>query len=325
MQIAKLFIVGFPGAELDLKTAQQLKEMSPAGVIFFDQNIVDKEQVKKLVCDLKDLLGEDLLISVDQEGGRVQRLRKVTTELSSLRDLAAKSRAEKSLEPLREHAQILSTELKELGFNYNFAPCVDLDSNPANPIIGERSLSNDIEEMKTFVPLLIKEYQRHGILTCAKHFPGHGDADLDSHLDLPCLNYEAKYSSLAEFERHLEPFRFAIEAGVDSIMIGHLLISHLDDKLPASLSPKIIKGLLRSELGFDGVVCSDELTMKALKGFGTYSEICKKALLASNDLLIWNTNLDDAAIVAKELASLAELKASYEASLSRVATLVQAV
>ncbi len=315
MNIGNLFIVGFPGLSLTPEIAAQLRELKPAGVIFFDQNIESVEQVRKLTNDLKDLLGQDLLISVDQEGGRVQRLRKVTTPLLSLRDLGKQSDA-----ALREHARVMCNELKDLGFNYNYAPCADLDTNPANPVIGERSLGADAQRVSHQVQILIEEYKRHGIKSCAKHFPGHGDTDLDSHLALPILDYPKKFGFnwLVEYEKHIEPFRAAIAADVDSIMVAHLLLPHLDEKLPASLSPTIIQEELREELGYEGLVISDELTMKALTRYGDYTAICKQALIAGNNLVIWNVNLGDAVQVARVLNHDTELTKVYEGSLKQI-------
>ncbi len=316
MNIGRLFIVGFKGTVLTPELAAQLRELQPAGIIYFADNILSVEQVRKLNSDLRDLLGEDLIISVDQEGGRVQRLRSVTTELSSLRDLG---RADDLA--LREHARIMCAELKDLGFNYNYAPCADLDTNPANPVIGERSLGANAKRVSQQVRLLIEEYKRYGIKTCAKHFPGHGDTDLDSHLALPILDYPQKFGSrwLEEYERHLEPFRAAISAGVDSIMVAHLLLPHLDPELPASLSPTIIQEELREELDYRGLVISDELTMKALSHYGNYTQICKQAILAGNNLVIWNVNLDDAVQVARQLNSDKDLSRAYEQSLKQIA------
>ncbi len=384
MNIGNLFIVGFQGPILTPEIASTLKRIDPAGVIFFDTNIESREQVIKLVTDLKDLLGENLLISVDQEGGRVQRLRKVTTPLCSLRQLGAAAYqgleelpdyvealanveaaskeaiiTDSNLNLLTKHAEILCKDLLSLGFNYDYAPCVDLDTNPNNPVIGERSLGSDPKLVSEQVSVLVREYKRHGLLTCAKHFPGHGDTDLDSHLDLPVLDYEARYGgsgsgqlndqdsskklskhAAIEYEKHLAPFRAAIEAGVDSVMIGHLLVKHLDDKLPASLSSRVIQGELRERLGYQGLVISDELTMKALSRFSSkpdknissrktiashnslishhYSSICKQALIAGNNLVIWNVNLEDAATVALELSVDADLQESYSISKAKL-------
>jgi len=318
VNIGNLFIVGFKGTELTLELAAQLRELNPAGIIYFADNILSAEQVRKLNHDLRDLLGEDLLISVDQEGGRVQRLRAVTTPLASLRELGALGDT-----AIKEHARLMCTELRDLGFNYNYAPCADLDTNPANPVIGERSLGADPKQVSRQVALLVQEYKRYGIKSCAKHFPGHGDTDLDSHLALPILDYPKKFGFhwMLEYEKHLEPFRAAIDAGVDSIMVAHLLLPHLDETLPASLSPTIIQEELRDELGYDGLVISDELTMKALTRFGDYTAICKQALLAGNNLVIWNVNLEDALQVARELNHDKDLARVYEDSLKWIASL----
>ncbi len=314
LKLGSSFIVAFDGLDLNPELAKQLRELNPAGVILFAQNIQSKEQVIKLNSELKDLLGEDLLISVDQEGGRVQRLGAITSPLLSLREAAKLGK-----DSLLAEARVLCTELKELGFNYNFAPCADLDTNPANPIIGERSLGSNPRLVSEQVSLLIHEYKRQGILTCAKHFPGHGDSDLDSHLDLPVLDYAAKYgaSAMQEYDKHLAPFRASIEATVDSIMIAHLLVPHVDPELPCSLSSKAIQIELRTKLAYEGLIISDELSMKALSRFGNHKDVCKQALIAGNDLIIWNIPLEEVLSIAREL----EANLIKEESRARVAEL----
>lgn len=309
MQLSNLFICGFKGATLDKETADKLLELKPAGLILFDTNIEEPEQLKKLITDLKDLLGEDILISVDQEGGKVERIRKVSASLPSLHALGTAS--VKNPNYLKSHTQLFASELIDLGFNLVFAPCLDLNTNPLNPIIGTRSLGNDAKLVSKQATAIINELKKYPLLNCAKHFPGHGDSSKDSHYSLPYIDLSEELS----FNNHLEPFRAAINSEIDMVMTAHaiyklpeslqkkLLGSTSDhnkftqeilEKLPASINPFLVEGLLQQELKFKGLCVTDEITMKALSEFGDYKRICELMIKAGNDLIIWNTNLDEA-------------------------------
>jgi beta-glucosidase-like glycosyl hydrolase len=309
MQLSNLFICGFKGATLDKETASKLLELKPAGLILFDTNIEETDQLKKLITNLKDLLGEDLLISVDQEGGKVERLRKVSASLPSLYALGTASR--KNPDYLSSHTQLFASELIDLGFNLVFAPCLDLNTNPLNPIIGTRSLGNDAKLVSKQATAIINELKKYPLLNCAKHFPGHGDSIKDSHHSLPYIDLSEELS----FNNHLEPFRAAIDSGIDMVMTAHAiyklpesiqkkllentfdhnkLTQEILEKLPASINPFFVEGLLQQELKFKGLCVTDEITMKALSEFGDYKRICELMIKAGNDLIIWNTNLDEA-------------------------------
>ncbi|MEY3370743.1 MAG: hypothetical protein RLZZ361_1413 [Cyanobacteriota bacterium] len=331
MQInfGKLFIVGFEGFELDLHTSIKLKEINPAGVIFYDCNIKQKDQVIKLIKDLKALLGADLIISVDQEGGKVERLRKVSTSLPSMQALGRASvlSDKNDFDPklFIDYSIALASSLHELGFNMVFAPCVDLATNPTNPIIGTRSLGCNEDMVSNQAKIIIKTLQEANINACAKHFPGHGDTSKDSHLELPAIDFIPE-----QYFRHLKPFKSAILAGVKTIMVAHLLIknnssdqSYKFDDVPASLSGRLIQQHLRGELGFMGAVVSDEITMKALSSFGDYSEIAYKMIQAGNNLIVWNSNLDDALKSARYLNTNSnnDLIKNYNESLSHIKNL----
>ena len=308
MQLSNLFICGFKGATLDKETASKLLELKPAGLILFDTNIEEPEQLKKLISDLKDLLGEDILISVDQEGGKVERIRKVSASLPSLYALGTAS--VKNPDYLKSHTQLFASELIDLGFNLVFAPCLDLNTNPLNPIIGTRSLGNDAKLVSKQATAIINELKKYPLLNCAKHFPGHGDSIKDSHHSLPYIDLSEELS----FNNHLEPFRAAINSEIDMVMTAHAiyklpesiqekllgsgfnnkLTQEILEKLPASINPFFVEGLLQQELKFKGLCVTDEITMKALSEFGDYKRICELMIKAGNDLIIWNTNLDEA-------------------------------
>ncbi len=315
----KLFVIGFEGIKLTKDIEEKLREINPAGVIFYDTNIESKAQVQELINSLKNLLGDNLIITVDQEGGKVERLRKINTSLPSLQALGRASinmGREQGLlfarEPLIDHSSILANEIAELGFNLVLAPCADLSTNPLNPIIGTRSLGADPNIVSEQLKVIIQTYREYGIKSCVKHFPGHGDTSIDSHLALPVQNY-----TLNEYLEHLKPFIAAIDCGAESVMSAHL-ISKTDydsQELPASISAKLIQEELRTSLGFKGLVISDEITMKALAQYGSYPELAKRMIEAGNNLVTWNTNLDDALQASRYLNDQAREnnKALYDA------------
>lgn len=248
--------VGFPGLELPPDLAQRIREGRVGGVILFKRNIGDPGQVRALVRDLHALAPADapLTVALDQEGGRVQRLRDPWTEWPPMRTLGPRPTSDTA-----RFAQALALELLDCGFDLDFAPVVDVDSNPDNPVIGDRSFARDPATVGAHAHAFIEAMQGAGIATCAKHFPGHGDTDLDSHLALPRLDLDLDRLRRTE----LPPFRAAIAADVASVMTAHVLFPKLDPKRPATLSPDVM-GLLRDELGYDGVVFSDDIEMRAV-------------------------------------------------------------
>jgi beta-N-acetylhexosaminidase len=178
-------------------------------------------------------------------------------------------------------AEALADELKACGIRYDFAPCVDVDTNPMNPVIGDRSFGDDPELVGRLGAAMIRGLQENGVVACAKHFPGHGDTDVDSHLELPSVEHSR--ARLDDVE--LRPFRKAIEAGVATVMASHLLVREIDDQVPAVLSPKLVNGLLRKEMGFAGAVVTDDLEMKAVAKRWTPGQIAVMAAKAGCDLL----------------------------------------
>ena len=324
LKLSNLFIVGFEGTQLSKEIAEKLLKLKPAGIILFDTNIESREQVKKLILDLKNLLSENTLISVDQEGGKVERLRKISPSLSSLYALGKMGSgldsdgklSKESIANLRTHTRLLALDLIDLGFNLVFAPCADLNSNPDNPIIGTRSLGEDSELLTQQLNVIINELKKHPLLHCVKHFPGHGDARVDSHLALP----EIDLSEPEKFNKHISPFKEAIKLNTDSIMVAHALFKFPNrnlEKLPASINHLLIKEFLVQELKFKNLIISDEITMKALSNFGDYESICKQMIKAGNNLIIWNTNIDEA-LAVYDLDLDANLFDSINASLEKI-------
>lgn len=255
------FMVGFEGHEPSADLKRLIRDFGVGHVILFARNVDGPEQLAELVRELQALAraaGHDLplMIAVDQEGGRVARLREPWTVWPPLRALGRTG----SVELARRMGEALAAELVACGIRWDFAPVVDVDSNPRNPVIGDRSFGDQPGLVGRLGAAMIRGLQESGVAACAKHFPGHGDTEVDSHLDLPVVDHSR--SRLEEVE--LRPFRDAIEAGVASIMTAHVLVRELDDRLPATLSPRVLSGLLREQLGYDGVIVSDDLEMKAV-------------------------------------------------------------
>jgi beta-N-acetylhexosaminidase len=256
-QPGQLLFAGFQGTELPRGMAELLAQGRIGGVILFSRNIGDPAQVRALTAALHAAAPPEapVLLAIDQEGGRVQRLREPWTEWPPMRQVGERD----EVETTAAVAAALARELADLGIGLDFAPVVDVDTNPDNPVIGDRSFSRDPARVGRHAAAFVTAMQAAGVAACAKHFPGHGDTQTDSHLELPRLEHDLH--RLREVE--LPPFRAAIAAGVASIMTAHVLFPRLDRQRPATLAPDVMN-LLRGELGYDGVVFSDDLEMKAV-------------------------------------------------------------
>lgn len=257
-QPGQLLVVGFEGTErVPPDLAQRIAEGRVGGVILFKRNVRDPGQLRTLVAELHSHAPPrvPLLVSIDQEGGRVQRLRDPWTQWPPMRRYGELDQVEHS-EAL---GRALATELREVGCNLNFAPVVDVDSNPDNPVIGDRSFGRNPNVVARHARALMAGMQGAGVAACAKHFPGHGDTAKDSHFELPRIDHELARLRALE----LAPFRTLIEAEVASVMSAHVLFPKLDAKRPGTLSPAVM-GLLREELNYQGLVFTDDLEMGAV-------------------------------------------------------------
>jgi len=276
--IAGLFCVGFHGKTPSAEVLELVRR-GVYGVVLFARNVEDAEQVAALVAELKRAAGRPLLVSVDQEGGRVARLRAPQgfTELPPMRALGDTG----DVDLAREVGRLLGSELRAVGIDQDFAPVVDVDTNPANPVIGDRSLSRDPEVVSRLGAALAQGLQAAGVAACAKHFPGHGDTSQDSHQDLPHLPH-----ALERLERiELAPFRALARAGVASVMTAHVVFDALDPRRPATLAPPVMR-LLREKAGFDGCAISDDLEMKAVADHFPLEEAAPGAVAAGVDALL---------------------------------------
>jgi beta-N-acetylhexosaminidase len=274
----QLLFAGFPGLEVPPDLAERIREGRIGGVVLFSRNVGSPEALRSLIAELHALAPSDapLTVAVDQEGGRVQRLRSPWTEWPPMRALG-----DRSPEETAAFARALAVEVAAAGFDLDFAPCVDVDSNADNPVIGDRSFARDPQLVSAHVAAFVRAFQAAGIGACAKHFPGHGDTTVDSHLDLPRLDHDL--DRLREVE--LPPFRAAIEAGVASVMTAHVLFTRLDTERPATLSPTVMR-LLREELAYDGLVFSDDIEMRAVADRFSVDECSLGALEAGVDALL---------------------------------------
>lgn len=204
----------------------------------------------------------------------------------------------KNPEMIEEVGMWIGKQCRQVGIHLNFAPVVDVNNNPDNPIIGIRSFGDDPKDVAKCSVSMIRGMEKGGVLTCAKHFPGHGDTDVDSHKGLPRIPHSLDHLEEVEFV----PFKASIAAGVDAIMTGHLMLPALDTENPATLSPNIVTGLLQYAWGFQGLVVTDALNMKALSADYSPGEIAVKALLAGHDLLLYGAHrYDDVKMILTEL------------------------
>jgi beta-N-acetylhexosaminidase len=254
---AAFLMIGFDGPDLT-DGARSLVSRGAFGAILFARNFADREQVGGLCRSIKSAAPDrPVAVAVDQEGGRVLRFRGAGfTDVPAMRDVGLHGGPGRA----RAIGALLASELRPLGIDIDFAPVLDVDSNPANPVIGERSFHRGPERVAECGAALVEGLQSGGVAACGKHFPGHGDTDLDSHHHLPRLAHDLARLRAIE----LVPFRAAIAAGVASIMSSHILFPALDATRPATMSPAVLDGILRKELGFTGTVFSDDLEMKAI-------------------------------------------------------------
>ncbi|GCE47173.1 beta-N-acetylhexosaminidase [Thermosporothrix hazakensis] len=284
-QIGQLFVVGFHGTTPSPDIVDLIKNHHVGNIILFSRNVQDTAQVRALTYELQRIAHEaghryPLLITVDQENGMVQRLGKGSTAFPGNMALGATG----SIQLVQDVAYACGQELKALGINMNLAPVVDINNNPANPVIGNRSFSEVPQDVARMGVAALEGYARAGVISCLKHFPGHGDTAVDSHLSLPVIAH-----SLERLEQvELVPFKAGIAAGADSIMTAHVYFPTLieEEGIPATLSSTIIRGLLRQRLGYQGVVISDCLEMNAIsKTFG-FTRGSVMALQAGIDLVL---------------------------------------
>ena len=293
--IGQMIVIGFPDEKIDKNSAiiKQINNYNLGGVILFDifyndrkrnKNISSPEQLQSLTTSLKELSNHKILISVDQEGGKVARLK---PKYGFEEFLSAKKVSDLSISYAKSGYQDMSNMLKQNGINCNFAPVVDLEVNPKNKVIVglERSFGSSSDKVSQYAKILIDEQKKAGIISVLKHFPGHGSSLGDSHLGF--VNITDTWS-----QEELEPYKQLIKTNsADMIMTAHVFNSHLDEKYPATLSYNVNTRLLRQEMGYKGVIVSDDLQMKAISKHYSLKETVTLAINSGVDILLFGNQL----------------------------------
>jgi beta-N-acetylhexosaminidase len=275
-QVGQLLIAGFDGRQIPPELKSLAREFGLGGVILFARNIEEPAQVAELCYEASRLVPDlPAWVSIDQEGGRVARLKAPFTEWPPMATLG---RSGDDMLAAR-FARALAKELKAVGVTLDYAPVLDVHTNPNNPVIGDRALSAKAADAARLGAAIVRGLQDEGVAACGKHFPGHGDTSADSHLELPLVEHPVERMRDVEFL----PFKAAIDAKVATIMTAHVFAPALDEKRPATLSKAVVTGLLRGELRFDGVILSDDLEMKAIAATYAVPEAAVLAIEAGCD------------------------------------------
>ena len=326
-QLGQLVMVGFDGFVPNAQIESLIREQGIGGVILFRRNIESPAQVAALCRRLQAINAEvsdiPLLIAIDQEGGMVMRIEEGVTPLPSAMAYA-KGGTAADCEALH---RIGAAELRQMGININFAPSLDINNNPNNPVIGVRAFGEDAATVTNYGLAAIRGIQAAGIAATAKHFPGHGDTATDSHYGLPVVAHAAERLHAVE----LAPFKAAIAAGVDAIMTAHVVFPayESDPNTPATLSHSVLTGLLRDELGFEGVVFTDCLEMAAIAaGLGTVVGAVQSFVAGADIVLVSHTyerQRDTVLALQAQFASGELSTARLEQSLARIARLKETV
>ena len=288
-KIGQMIMIGFPKAEVDSAVLREIKAGKVGAVIFFEKNIPKSNSfagLKKLTWTYQQAAPVPLLIGIDQEGGRVNRLKEKYGFTRSVS--AAYIGKTGSLDTARFYADATAGTLAGLGFNVNFAPCVDLAVNPANTVIVkvERSYSKNADSVVLFAKEVIKEHRKHNVLTSLKHFPGHGSSSADTHFGV--ADVTDTWS-----EQEIKPYKDLLAAGfVDAVMTSHIVNKNLDPMgLPGTLSKRILDSLLRKKIGFDGVIFTDDMQMHAITKYFGLEEAVRLAVTGGVDIMCFSNNI----------------------------------
>ena len=307
-KLYQMFILGIEGGGYERALSNGL-----GGMIFFTKDIQSPEQFRKLISGIKSKSMIPPFLSIDQEGGRVERTENIH---NGKKYLSAKFAYEKGEDFLRKQTYEIAQELKSYGINLNFAPCIDVNTNPNNPIIGERAFSNNSDDVIKGEKIVSQTYRGNGIVPCVKHFPGHGDANADSHLTLPEIDL-----TLEEMEQtHIKPFA-ACAKTIEMVMVAHLHCTCFErDVIPTSLSKNAIS-YLRDKLGFDGVIISDDMIMAGAAGFEPV-QACEMGIRAGLNMFIYRNSAPETIEIIETIAHKAltdkELQKAIENSYDKI-------
>jgi len=288
-QTGQMLIAGFEGTALNAETEDLIVNHHVGGFILFERNYESPEQLHRLLQDMQRVAASTpsalpLFVSVDQEGGRIARLKEPFTRFPPP-ILLDRIRSE---ELAREYGRTLTAELAEVGINMDYAPVLDVHTNPDNPVIGDRAFSSDPEWAARLAGAFLRGCRDSGMIPVGKHFPGHGDTHLDSHLDLPTVD-----RSLDQLEQvELEPFRQTIQTGLEAVMTAHVVYPAWDPEHPATFSKTILQSVLRQQLGFEGLIISDDLEMKAVEKYCPFETFAERGVAAGLDVFLVCHNRD---------------------------------
>jgi len=280
-KLGQMMFAGVSGTSLQQETKSLIRDYKVGGLILYANNLETPQQTVSLMNDLMTANGTNrlpLFLGTDQEGGKVVRLPGPLKNFPTNQKIGQINQPQFSYEV----GKLLGEQLKAFGFNLDFAPVMDVNSNPNNPIIGDRSFSNKPEIVSQLGIQTMQGLESQQVIPVIKHFPGHGDTSVDSHLELPKVS-----KSLDDLNKlELIPFKAAIDKGVDVVMVGHILLPKIDQQYPSSMSKEIITGLLRNQLGFDGVVMTDDMTMKAITNHFNIGQATVDSVKAGNDIIL---------------------------------------
>jgi beta-N-acetylhexosaminidase len=279
-KVGQMIFAGIKGTDITNETKKIISTHQVGGIILFKDNLKNANQSVSLLNAIKQENTNNkvpLFLGVDEEGGRISRLPELT-KLPTNEELGKRNDISLSY----NIGKLLGKELSAFGFNLDFAPVLDINSNPDNPIIGDRSFGKDAELVSELGLQMMKGIQSEQVISVIKHFPGHGDTAVDSHKELPIIQ-----KSLEELQAlELIPFKHAVEQGADVVMVGHILLPKIDSTYPASISERIITDVLREQLGYEGIIITDDMTMKAILNNLEIGESAVSAVKAGNDIVL---------------------------------------
>lgn len=280
-KVGQLVMVGVDRYTNDAHSQQLITRYHVGGFVLLKQNISNANQMLSLINSLKETNTVNkvpLLLSIDEEGGRISRMPDELMKIPASQRIGELNQKELSYEV----GDVIGKELRAFGLNMNFAPVLDINSNPKNPVIGDRALGDEPTRVSNLGIQTMKGLQAQNIISVVKHFPGHGDTSVDSHIGLPMVNHDLERLKRLE----LIPFSAAIENEVDVIMLAHILLPKIDQEYPASFSKIVITDLLRNEMKFDGVVITDDMTMGAIVKNYDIGEAAVKSIQAGSDIVL---------------------------------------
>ncbi|WP_336759827.1 beta-N-acetylhexosaminidase [Paenibacillus sp. USHLN196] len=309
-KIGQMILAGVQGTTLDDQAKQMITDQKVGGIIFYANNVTTLEGTAKFVQSIKEANQSNpvpIFMSVDQEGGKVSRMPETVASIPS----NGKVGRTKDSALAKTMGELLARQVQLVGFNVDFAPVLDVNSNPKNPVIGDRSFGSSAELVSRMGIAEMKGLRSEGIIPVVKHFPGHGDTSVDSHLDLPVVNKTEKQLSELEWI----PFQAAVKEQVEAVMVAHILFPKLDPDHPASLSDVIIGEHLRGKFKYDGVVITDDLSMGAIAKNFKLDEAAIATVKAGSDILLVAHSYESAKTIFDTLRSAVK---SGEISESRI-------